>query len=114
MSGAASGSRDRRIRLERPTEGETPLGADLGGFEEAGETFARVTWGRAGERRQAAQDGASLVATFTVLRTALTAAVAPSWRIVFDGGTWDIGDAVPIGRGDIEITATRRLAGGPA
>lgn len=103
-----AGARNRRVTLQRFTATESEMGGDVEAWTDYTTAFARVLHGSGQERREAAQESASVAATFYVLRNPLTAALNPKDRIVW-GGNWDIVSAVPslqFNR-EIEITAIR-------
>lgn len=105
--------RPRRRRNDRITiERGTPIRDAFGGKEERvwallTPAWAEVTYGTGAERRIAAQESASVSATFRVHRTSETTSVGPADRIQFGAGTWDIKSAVPYGREDIDITTVK-------
>src|SRR3546814_20405166 len=57
--------------------------------------FRSVHFGTGQERREAAQESASVSATFHVLRHSKTAALTVQDRISFEGAVWDKTSAVP-------------------
>ncbi len=71
-----------------------------------GEEWAKIFWGRGDERRQAAREEGAQSATFQVLWNELTETIRIKDRIDFEG-VWDIVSVAPVGRGEIEFTATR-------
>lgn len=107
-----AGKRDRKIVFERNTGTTTD---DYGGkvplWTGYATAWAEVRYGTGQERREAAQERASVAATFQVLANALTRALTPLDRINFEG-LWDIVSAVPNGRKFIDITAIRPDQGG--
>jgi head-tail adaptor len=103
----ASGRRDREIIVERATVTKSPMGAERPSWTEHCRAMAEVRWGSGAERRAAAQERATVPATFRVLRSPSTASITPEDRIQFEGAAWDITSAVPWGRHEIDITATR-------
>lgn len=105
----AIGSRDRLIVIERaglPVEdGYT---TNPGEFAEFTRAWAKVLFGTGQERREAAQERASVSATFNVRWTPKLAQVGPADRINWQG-IWDIASAIPVGRNrEIHFTATRK------
>src|SRR3546814_3896582 len=68
-----------------------------------------VNFGTGQERLEAAQYGASVSATFHVLRNSKTAALTVQDRISFEGAVWDITSAVPSREfnAGMDITAVR-------
>jgi SPP1 family predicted phage head-tail adaptor len=92
-----SGERNRLVIFERFTATEDDHGGQVQAWTEYATAFARVRFGTGQERREAAQESASLAAVFECLWSLLLADVGPLDRIQFDGGTWDIVSAVTIG-----------------
>lgn len=68
---------------------------------------ARVRFGTAQEKREAAQESASQSASFECLRTPTLDAVPMSARIDFDGSQWDITERAPLDRRTIRFTGVR-------
>lgn len=68
---------------------------------------ARVRFGTAQEKREAAQESASQTATFECLRTPTLDAVTLKNRISFDGSQWDINERAPLDRKTIRFTGIR-------
>lgn len=103
-----AGRRNRRVTFQRFTTTETEMGGEIEDWADYATAFARVVHGSGQERREAAQESASVTATFYVLRNALTAGLTPKDRISWEG-YWDIVSAVPslqFNR-EMEVTATR-------
>ena len=71
--------------------------------------IARVRFGTAQEKREAAQEQASQTATFECLRTPTLDAVPMTARILFDGSQWDITERAPLDLKTIRFTGMRRL-----
>lgn len=103
----SAGELDRRIRFERRVTGRDDYGGEVTIWSLLCLASAKVMFGRGDERRSAAQENASLPATFRVRHNARTAAVKPADRIVFDGGLWDIKSNVLFERDGRDITAIR-------
>lgn len=104
----SAGRRNRKIAIQRFTATTSDYGGDIETWADYASLFARVVHGSGQERREAAQEAASVSATFYVLRNDKTAALNPKDRIVWQG-TWDIVSAVPslAFNREVEITATR-------
>ena len=68
---------------------------------------ARVRFGTAQEKREAAQESASQAASFECLRTPTLDAIPMTARIQFDGSQWDINERAPLDRQTIRFTAVR-------
>lgn len=72
--------------------------------------MARVRFGTAQEKREAAQESASQSATFECLRTPTLDAVPMTARILFDGSQWGITERAPLDRKTIRFTGLRRVS----
>lgn len=70
---------------------------------------AKVRFGSAQEKREAAQEGGVQTATFECVRSATLNAVTLKNKIGFDGSQWDIVEKAPLSPKDIRFTATRTL-----
>lgn len=108
-----AGRRDRKVIFQRAgapvDDGYTTT---PGEWAEYCRAWASVSFGTGQERREAAQESASVTATFQVLRNSKTSSVSVTDRIVFDGGNWDITSVVPSREfnAGVDITAVRALA----
>lgn len=102
-----AGLRDTLVVIEHKTATEDDYGGEEDTWTEFAQEYAEYKPGTGAERREAAQQQASLVATFRVLSNDKTRAVTPGeYRLSFEG-TWDIRSSVRLGRDGIEITAVR-------
>jgi hypothetical protein len=70
---------------------------------------ARVRFGTAQEKREAAQESASQTATFECIRSPVLDAVPLTARISFDGSQWDLTERAPLDRKTIRFTGVRLL-----
>lgn len=72
---------------------------------------SQVMFGTGQERREAAQESASVAATFRVRHSIVTEGIGTKDRIQFEGGSWDIVSnvRVPNMRDARDITATRKI-----
>jgi head-tail adaptor len=70
---------------------------------------ARVRFGTAQEKREAAQEGGAQTASFECVRSALTEAVTLKDRISYLSSTWDLTETAPLDRSTIRFTGTRNL-----
>ncbi len=70
---------------------------------------ARVRYGTAQEKREAAQEGGVQSATFECIRSSTTEAVTLKDRISYLSSTWDITETAPLDRQTIRFTATRNV-----
>lgn len=104
-----AGRRNRLITIERAgPEIDDGYTRQPGAYVLFARAWAEVLFGTGEERRQAAQENASQVATFKVLANPMTKQVSPSDRIQAFGVAWDITSAIPVGNAEIHITATRK------
>src|SRR3546814_5908084 len=72
--------------------------------------WAAVNFGTGQERREAAQESASVSATFHVLRNSKTAALTVQDRISFEGAVWDITSAVRSEEHTSELQSLMRIS----
>lgn len=102
--------RTELIVFLRPTTSEDEHGQQV----ESGTTTyatrrARVRFGTAQEKREAAQEGGVQSATFECVRSAALAAVTLKDRISYLGSSWDLTEIAPLDSATIRFTATRVL-----
>jgi head-tail adaptor len=106
--GIPAGQRDRRITVRRATVTTDNYGGETAsswaGLEEA---WAKVRFGTAQEKREAAQTTAVQSATFEVLPTPVLLETRLTDRISFDGSDWDITEVAPLDTETLRFTATR-------
>jgi head-tail adaptor len=115
MTGDDFASRARyRVMPQRYATVELPSGEEQKTWSDlfAKPIAAAINFGTGRERREAAQETASTTATFQIRRNTITATLTPADQLVFDGGSWDIIDAVRSKDFNryMDITATRRTA----
>jgi SPP1 family predicted phage head-tail adaptor len=96
-----------RVTIERATVVEDDHGGETPTWGVHATRWGQVLYGRGEERRAAAQEQASVPATFRVRQDSVTSGILPTDRLQFDGAAWDISSVVPLGRDLIEITAVR-------
>lgn len=84
-----------RVMFRRYTATEDAAGHEIKTWADYAGAYADVVFSKGSERRDAAQEGASLPATFIVRRNDKTAALKVTDRIAFDGVEWDIVSIVP-------------------
>jgi SPP1 family predicted phage head-tail adaptor len=103
-----AGKRDRRISIERASTYQDDTGQEVPRWLPVATVWA--SWRRASARETLAASEVSAEATdiFEILRSNLTAEVSPRDRVIFDGRTYDISAADPIGRQGIRIQAAAR------
>lgn len=107
MTGA--GKRDRLISLQRFTATADDYGEPVETWAEIGRAWAAVYFGKGDERRQAAREAGGQAASFVILSTATARSLTIRDRISLGADLWDIVGISPIGRREIEFTATRGL-----
>lgn len=107
MATTPAGDRDTRIAFERFTSGQDGYGEQTEVWASIGTSMAKVYFGRGDERRQAAREQATKQATFNVAQNAVTRGITETDRIKVGAVTWDITDISPIGKGEIDFTASR-------
>ena len=104
-----SRKRNRKIVFQRGIPTEDQYGGEILTWQDFCTEWAAVIFGTGQERRAAAQEQATLPATFQVLRNSKTATLTPKDRILFDGVVWGITSAVPSKEfnAGIDVTAIR-------
>lgn len=104
-----AGKMDRRIAVQSFTQTEDDLGTPVQSWTTAQSLWASISYGTGQERREAAQEQSSLVATFIVRSSTFTQSITPqSHRISFDGLFWDIESAVPSVKRGVHISLTAK------
>lgn len=101
-----AGKRDTRVELQRRAPSRNAWNEEVGSWSTFARALARVSYGRADERRAAAMEQGQEVATFTIPATAATRTLAPRDRLLVKGRAWDVTSVVPRERRELEITAT--------
>ena len=102
------GKRDRFITIKEATTTTNDYGEEIASGETTLATgWAQVKFGPAGEKREAAQEGALQAATFELVSTEALRAVPMTAFIEFDGSEWDITEKAPLDRMAIRFTAVR-------
>jgi len=101
------GERDARIHIEQPTGGLDSYGGKTPTFGPYADAWAKVSYGTGQELRQAAQERATVPATFRVPYSTKLAAITAAFRIQYRG-VWDIVSVVERGHREvIEIAAVK-------
>ena len=108
-----AGQRDTVVTIEIAGEPEDNThGDEIPTWSEHAKEWAEYRPGTGAERRQAAQESASLVGTFRMLSNPRTQSIRPgNFRLIAAGYTWDITSAVPLGRDAVEVTAVAAVTG---
>jgi head-tail adaptor len=107
MAKTPAGDRDTRITFERFSTSQDNYGEQVEAWSEIGSSMAKVFYGRGDERRQAAREQASKQATFNVGQNAVTRSLTEADRIKIGAVIWDIIDITPLGKSEIDFTASR-------
>ena len=107
MPGASA--RTELIVFERATAVETVHGGETLTWTEYARRRARVRFGTAQEKREAAQEGGVQTATFECVRSAEMDAVTLKDRIVYLSSNWDITETAPLDRAAIRFTGVRNV-----
>lgn len=103
-----AGLRDRLIVIQRGVETTMDdYGGEVSSPAEFTRAMARVRFGTAQEKREAAQESASQAATFECVSTPKLREVGMTDSIQFDGSNWDITEIAPLDRQTIRFTAVR-------
>lgn len=104
-----AGHRDKLVTFYRPVTTTDDHGGEVPGIpSQLAQAWVRVRYGTGQERREAAQQRASIAATFECNWTPSLASVVETDTISFDGGTWDITGKALVGHNsEIHFTAIR-------
>lgn len=105
-----AGQRSELIVFERPAVFEDEYGGgEAAGWLELASRRARVRFGTAQEKREAAQEGGIQTATFECVRSTALEGVTLKDRITYLGSTWDLTEIAPLDKKTIRFTGTRNL-----
>ena len=100
------GAYDKLVTFQRADTTEDDYGGEETVWREIEKAWALVRFGSSQERREAAAEQSSQIATFRVLSSIALRTVTAKDRILWDGA-WDIkAPGIPAGP-DLEFTATR-------
>jgi hypothetical protein len=103
-----AGQRDKLIIINRATVTVDNYGGAIPGTTaEFTRAMARVRFGTAQEKREAAQESAIQSATFECVSTTKLRQVEMTDTISFDGSSWNITEDAELDRQTIRFTATR-------
>lgn len=103
------GEYDSLIIVQRATVAVDDYGGETLTWAETEKAYARVRFGLAQEKREAAQEGGNQTATFEVAPTTVLRAVVLKDRIHFDNSDWSITEVSPLNRNKLRFTAIRSL-----
>jgi head-tail adaptor len=101
--------RTELIVFERATVTQNEYNEDEETWAEYVQRRARVRFGTAQEKREAAQEGGVQSATFECIRSAELDDVTLKDRISYLGSSWDITEVAPLDRKTIRFTGTRNV-----
>lgn len=104
-----AGQRTELIVIQRSTPTEGELGGQTFVWATYATRRARVRFGTAQEKREAAQEGGVQSATFECVRSSTLDAVTLKDRISYLNSFWDITETAPLDHKTIRFTATRTL-----
>jgi SPP1 family predicted phage head-tail adaptor len=103
----AASQRTELIVFQRATVTTDDYGQEIETFADYATRRARVRFGTAQEKREAARESASQTATFECVRSATLDGITNEDRIVYLGDNWDINETAPLDRATIRFTAIR-------
>lgn len=104
-----AGKFDRRVALLTRVITKGPLNADVETWPVMAEVWASYEPVSDGERLRQSEVAATITARFQVRWSPDTALVDPTWRLEFEGRTFDVVATKEIGRRvGVEISATAR------
>lgn len=107
--GLKRGAFDQPVTIRRATATADDYGGETLVWTDLEKALARVRYGAAGERREAAQESGAQTATFEVYPTPTLLAVTLRDKIAFDGSDWDIVEKANLDRRTLRLTATRSI-----
>lgn len=104
------GSRPHLVSIQAAVIVRGGLGGETKTWHEIGTAWAAVRYGPGQERREAAQQNASVAATFEFDWSPATAAIVPTNRLFCFNTVWDVASAVVIGANNaVHVTAIANL-----
>jgi len=101
--------RTELIVFQRGTPSEDEHGGQTLSWATYATRRARIRFGTAEEKREAAQTGGHQTATFECERSATLDAVTLKDRISYLGSAWDLAETAPLDRRTIRFTGVRKL-----
>lgn len=104
-----AGERTELIVFERATVTEDGYGGETSVWATYASRRARVRFGTAQEKREAAQEGGVQTATFECERSAVLDAVTLEDRISYLGSAWDLTEVALLDTKTIRFTGTRNV-----
>jgi head-tail adaptor len=104
-----SSTRTELIVIQRATTTENEYGEVVSSWSAYASRRARVRFGTAQEKREAAQEGGVQSATFECVRSAVLDSVTLKDRISYLASVWDLTEVAPLDRKTIRFTGIRTL-----
>ena len=102
-----AGQRTELIVFQRPTATPNDYNEPIETWATYATRRARVRFGTAQEKREAAQETGVQTATFECVRSAILDAVTLKDRISYLSSSWDITETAPLDRKTIRFTGVR-------
>lgn len=106
---ASASQRTELIVFQRATATTNEYNEQEQAWADYATRHARVRFGTAQEKREAAQEGGVQTATFECERSTALDGVTLKDRIVYDGSNWDITERAPLDLKTIRFTGKRTL-----
>jgi head-tail adaptor len=100
-------NRTELIVIQRATATSNEYGEEVQSWSTLTSRRARVRFGTAQEKREAAQEGGVQSATFECVRSAVLDTVTLKDRISYLSSAWDITETAPLDRKTIRFTGVR-------
>jgi head-tail adaptor len=105
-----AGERPQYVVVQRKTVSVDDYGQEIATWHDLATGYAAILYGSGQERREAAQENATVAATFDFDWNPTLAAVRPTDRLLCFDVVWDVASAVVIGANrDVHITTTANL-----
>lgn len=103
----SASERTELIVFQRATTTDDDYGQPVETWADYATRRARVRFGTAQEKREAAQESASQSATFECVRSSVMDGITLKDRISYLGDAWDITETAPLDRATIRFTGVR-------
>jgi head-tail adaptor len=103
------GAFDRLVAFQVSTPTTDDYGGEVHAWATVEEAWARVRFGRADEKREAAQEAGSQSATFEMAISNALMSVTLRDRLWYDNSPWDITEKADLDRQIIRLTAARAV-----
>lgn len=103
------GKFDRLVTFQRATVTTNDYGEEIPTFSPLQQAWARVRFGSASEKREAAQERGMQTISLELIPTNALRSVTLRDQILFDDSVWDITEKADLDRQTIRFTAVRSL-----